>query len=145
MNPTRIFTIAEVNELIPKLGFLVGRQLARRGEIETRLRALAELTGDVPNEIVVDPKDPPEVRRQKAELAGKVHEYQSGWQEVEALGGVLKDTRAGLVDFYGRVDDTLVWLCWKFGEKEVTHFHALDEGFTSRREIRTSIRTRLLN
>ncbi|MFO0675064.1 MAG: DUF2203 domain-containing protein [Polyangiaceae bacterium] len=145
MSTTRIFTIAEVNELIPALGFVVGRQLSRRAEIESRLRALAELTGDVPNEIALDPKDSPEVRRQKSELAGKVHEYQAGWQEVEAMGGVLKDSRAGLVDFYGRVDDTLVWLCWKYGETEVTHFHALDEGFTARKEIRTSIRTRLLN
>jgi hypothetical protein len=38
-----------------------------------------------------------------------------------------------------------VWLCWKYGESEVSHYHALDEGYTARKELRTSIRQRLLN
>jgi hypothetical protein len=61
------------------------------------------------------------------------------------MGGVIKDARSGLVDFYGRVDGQLVWLCWKIGEDEVTHYHALNEGFSARKSLKDSIRMRMLN
>lgn len=141
----RVFTLAEINELVPTLASLVGRQLTRRSDIEQRLKKLSEALGDVPSDLAVKDDDPVEVRSMKRELAVRVEEYQVGWRDVEELGGVLKDARQGLVDFYGRVDGKLVWLCWRYGESEVTHFHALDEGFTGRKELRDSMRHRLLN
>ena len=44
------------------------------------------------------------------------------------MGAVLKDPRTGLVDFYGQVDGKRVWLCWKYGEDAVTHYHGLRRG-----------------
>jgi hypothetical protein len=61
------------------------------------------------------------------------------------MGAVIKDPQIGLIDFYGRVDGNVVWLCWKYGEEEVTYYHALDEGFAGRKEIGASVRLRLLN
>jgi hypothetical protein len=43
------------------------------------------------------------------------------------------------------VDDKLVWLCWKYGEDEVTHYHALDEGYSGRKPIAHSVKRRLIN
>ena len=75
----------------------------------------------------------------------RLEEYHSTWRSIEEMGAVLKDPRAGLLDFYGQVDGKLVWLCWRVGETEITHYHALDEGFSGRREIRTSAKHRLIN
>ena len=61
------------------------------------------------------------------------------------MGAVLKDARMGLLDFYGYVDGKLVWLCWKFGEEAVAHYHGLDEGFSRRRPIEALMRQRHLN
>jgi hypothetical protein len=58
---------------------------------------------------------------------------------------VLKDPRTGLLDFYGQVDGKLVWLCWRYGEDAVTHYHALDEGFGGRKPIEPTMRNRHLN
>ena len=146
MPPTPpIFTLEAVNAMVPELSSLVGRQISRRTEIESRLKALGELIGDVPDAIIPDDADAEPVRELKSELIKRIEEYQEGWREVEQMGAVLKDPRTGLVDFYGRVDGKLVWLCWKYGEAEVSHYHALDEGFSGRKPFRHSIRQRLLN
>jgi hypothetical protein len=140
-----VLTLEAANALVPRLSTIVKRQLSRRAGIEARLKSLAEIVGEVPSEICPDDDDPPNVRTLKLDLVDRITEYQEGWREVEDLGAVVKDPRIGLLDFYGQVDGKLVWLCWKYGEPEITHYHALDAGFSARRPIRNSIRTRLLN
>lgn len=141
----RVFTLEEVNDLVPKLKEVVGRQLDRRSAIEGLLMELGRELGDVPERIVLDPADPSDVRALKRDLVKRIEEYRKGWREVESMGAVLKDARVGLLDFYGTVDGKLVWLCWKYGEAEVAHFHALEEGFSARRPIAQSMKHRLLN
>ena len=141
----RVFTLEAVNELVPKLKDMVGRQLERRSGIEQLLARLGRELGDVPDRIVLDPADPHDVREMKRELVRRIEEYRAGWREVEDMGAVLKDPRIGLLDFYGNVEGKMVWLCWKYGESEVLWYHALEEGFSGRKPIADSIRHRLLN
>jgi hypothetical protein len=140
-----IFTLEEVNSLLPRLKSLMAAQMDRRSEIEGRLERLAGLLGTLPDTIEIEDRDPSHVRALKSELVERVETYQSSWREIEALGAVLKDARAGLVDFYGHVDGKAVWLCWKFGEEAVGHYHDLDEGFAGRRPIEATLRHRHLN
>ena len=140
------FTLEAANSLVPQLRDIVERQLTRRAEIEERLKALATATGEVPTELTPPgPSDSPPVRALKRDLLEKIGAYQEGWSEVEQLGAVLKDPRTGLVDFYGHVDGKAVWLCWKYGEEEIAHYHALDEGFSARKPIGASLKRSLLN
>ena len=141
----RVFTLEEVNDLVPQLKVVVKLQLDRRSEIEGLLMKLGRELGDVPERIVLDPADPSDVRALKRDLVRRIEEYRAGWREVEGMGAVLKDARQGLLDFYGTVEGKLVWLCWKYGESEVAHFHALEEGFSARRPIGQSMKRRLLN
>jgi hypothetical protein len=141
----RVFTLEEVNGLVPKLSASVKRQLERRSEIEGLLMKLGRELGDVPERIVLDPADPTDVRDLKRDLVKRIAEYRSGWKEIEEMGAVLKDARMGLLDFYGTLDGRLVWLCWKYGESEVAYYHALEEGFSGRKPIAASMRFRLLN
>jgi hypothetical protein len=145
MADQRVFTLEAVNGLVPRLSALVGRQLQRRSDIEKLLARLGRELGDVPERIVLDPADPADVREMKRDLVRRIEEYRAGWREVEELGAVLKDPRVGLLDFYGRVDDKLVWLCWKYGEEECGFYHALEDGFSARRPIGASVKQRLLN
>jgi len=55
--------------------------------------------------------------------------------ELAAVGCVLKGFEQGLVDFYGKHDGRLVFLCWKLGEEAVTHWHEIDAGFAGRQGI----------
>jgi hypothetical protein len=142
----QVFTLEAVNAMIPRLRAIVAEQLTRRSAIEATLKSLSELVGEVPDEITPpSSSDPEPVRELKHDLIQRIADYQEGWQEVERMGAVLKDPRVGLLDFYGRVEGRLVWLCWKYDEVEVTHYHALDEGFAGRKAIGQAIRQRLLN
>ena len=140
-----VLSLEAINSLIPELTELVSKQLKLRHDIEGRLSSLASTLGEVPESIVISPNDPAELRDQKRDLAVRIEEYRAGWKQVETMGGVVKDARTGLVDFYGQVDGKTVWLCWKYGESQVTHYHALDEGYTARKELRTSMKIRSLN
>jgi hypothetical protein len=140
-----VFTLEAVNALLPRLRDLMHAQMDRRGEIEKRLEELSRLLGEVPDTIQVDDADSPPIRDLKRDLIERVDRYQSAWREVEEMGAVLKDARSGLVDFYGQVDGKLVWLCWKYGEEAVTHYHGLQEGFAGRKPIESTMRQRHLN
>jgi hypothetical protein len=146
MTSPQVFTLEAVNAMVPRLRDIVGRQLVRRSDIETKIRALGEVLGTMPDEITPPAStDPEPIRTLKRDLIDGITEYQHGWTEVEEMGAVLKDPSVGLLDFYGQVEGKLVWLCWKYGEDEVTHYHALDEGFAGRKPIGVRIKQRMLN
>lgn len=140
-----VMTLEAVNALVPRLQRLMDAQMNRRDDIERRLGGLARALGAVPDTIALDDKDVPEVKRMKTDLVARVESYQSAWRELEKMGAVLKDARQGLVDFYGQLDGKFVWLCWKHGERAITHYHGLDEGFSGRKPIEPTMRQRLLN
>jgi hypothetical protein len=141
----RVFTISEVNALIPALSSLVGDQLLEQSEIEHGLAELMRLTGEPPRSLELTTKDSTEVKRLKGELRGRISRYETGWQRVQTWGGVIKDPQTGLVDFYGRVDGKLVWLCWRYGEDSLGYYHELTAGYSGRRPLSADVRRKLVN
>jgi hypothetical protein len=57
---------------------------------------------------------------------------------LKNLGVELKDYFTGLVDFPSRLEGREVYLCWRFEEAEVCHWHELNAGFAGRQKIRAS-------
>lgn len=141
----RVFTISEVNALIPTLSFLVMRQLREQSEIEQGLAELTRLLGHSPVTLELCPGEPPKVRRLKQLLKRRVGDYERGWNEVRSLGGIVKDAQTGLVDFYGRVEGRVVWLCWRYGEDSLGYYHEIDAGYSGRRPLSADVRKNLLN
>jgi hypothetical protein len=58
-----------------------------------------------------------------------------GLEEIQGLGGVIKDLGLGLVDFLHLRDGREVNLCWRYGEQRITHWHGLDEGYAARKPL----------
>jgi hypothetical protein len=75
----------------------------------------------------------------------RVARYETGWQRVQKWGGVIKDPQTGLVDFYGRVDGKVVWLCWRYGEDTLGYYHDLKAGYSGRRPLSADVRRKLVN
>ncbi|HXK18527.1 MAG TPA: DUF2203 domain-containing protein [Polyangiaceae bacterium] len=141
----RVFTISEVNALIPALSTLVQDQLREQSEIEHGLAELMRLTGEPPRSLEPASRDSAEVGRLKRDLRSRIARYETGWQRVQKWGGVIKDPQTGLVDFYGRVDGKLVWLCWRYGEDTLGYYHELAAGFSGRRPLSADVRRKLVN
>jgi hypothetical protein len=145
MASPRLFTLEEVNALVPTLDQLVGRQVQRRTEIEDGLRQLAQAAGHLPRDLAMSDEDSIEIRKLKADLLEHIAAYERGWQEVTALGALVKDTQTGLVDFCGQLDGRTVFFCWRYGEDRIGFFHELDAGFGGRKPIDAVVRQSLLN
>jgi len=57
-------------------------------------------------------------------------------EELHEMSVELKDYRTGLIDFYSRYEDRLVFLCWKLDENErLEWWHDLNTGFGGRTPI----------
>lgn len=128
-------TIEEANALVPALHKLVSRLMIQKDDLANLVAALHARTGVLPRDITIRVDDDGDVADLKRNVQECLTAFEAGWAEVQALGGVVKDPKQGLVDFYGRVNDEAVWLCWRFGEERIGHYHALDEGFSQRRPL----------
>jgi len=56
-------------------------------------------------------------------------------REVMATGALLKDINHGVIDFLTMREGKEVYLCWKYGEDEISHWHDLDGGYANRQRI----------
>jgi len=56
-------------------------------------------------------------------------------KQLHADGIQVKDTRIGLMDLYALRGTSIVHLCWKAGEREVTHWHPIESGYSKRQQI----------
>jgi hypothetical protein len=54
---------------------------------------------------------------------------------IESFGCIVKDIDLGLLDFPSERDGRSIYLCWKAGEFEVSHWHAADESFAQRKPL----------
>ncbi|HEU4533747.1 MAG TPA: DUF2203 domain-containing protein, partial [Polyangiaceae bacterium] len=113
----------------------VSRQMLVLERLERALERLHKATGALPRDFETLPGDAPEVAEMKAEVRELLGRFEEGWAEVQRTGAVVKDPRAGLVDFYGRVGGKPVWLCWRFGEEAIAYYHGLDEGVAGRKPL----------
>jgi hypothetical protein len=75
------------------------------------------------------------VARRKAELDKALQRAKDAVAEIDATGVQVKDLDIGLLDFPCIVGDEIILLCWKLGEKGITHWHGTDEGFAGRKPI----------
>jgi hypothetical protein len=141
----RIFSVAEIDALIPELSRRVAVQLALGARIHAGLKHLAGIDGELPRTLHDTYADTQVSRELKRELREMAASYEEGWGDIQALGAVVKDPEVGLLDFYGRIEGRLVWLCWRYGEERIEFYHELDAGFAGRRSLGGADRARMLN
>ena len=134
---TRLFSLSEANALVPTLAKEFGRARDLRDQLMKIQEKLTEDGRGIDGpEVQVDPEAPPAVRilQERAVLViGKLREI---LREVGELGVEVK-AADGLVDFRSKLDGRVVYLCWRFGEEHIDHWHELDAGFSGRKPLPT--------
>jgi hypothetical protein len=130
----RYFSPAEVEALIPTLTDLMTAVRTAHTEVS----ALRERLGAEQRRIamvgggVIDQRAWRTERESLGRLTARVR---AGLDEIQGLGGVIKDVGLGLVDFPHQRQGEIVNLCWKLGEREIRFWHGLDEGYTARKPL----------
>lgn len=130
----RYFSIEEANELVPLLQTTFQRVRASATEVAAiTAQLLARGDRSQPGEPVPDelPADHRELRAKREQLVGRIRD---GIGNLVELGIEVK-RGDGLVDFRSRKGGRPVSLCWRYGEKQVSHWHELTEDWSGRRTI----------
>lgn len=130
----RMFSVEEANALVPHLQVELAQVAKLRGELTATIEALGG--ADQAVAILHEGAPAPAGREaETAELKALASRIQEIVARIGALGAVVKDLEAGLVDFYSVRDGEPVFLCWQLGEPFVAHWHAVDQGFAGRQPI----------
>lgn len=130
----RTFTLEEAQSLLPVLESLLRTVMAAKkliDEVDAEQQALQHrifLAGGTLVNIVP-------LARRKAERAKAEQRAKDAMAEIDSIGVQVKDLDIGLLDFPCDVQGRIVLLCWKLGEKSITHWHGTDEGFAGRKPI----------
>jgi hypothetical protein len=120
----RLFDVAEANRIVPVLRKTFGTVREWLDALQTLSKTLEE------------PTCSEQVRSETLEERGRlVRSIQSEVAKLEEMGVEVKALE-GLVDFRARMNGRTVYLCWKFDEEEITHWHELDSGFAGRQPLR---------
>jgi hypothetical protein len=131
---TRTFTLDEAQDLLPVLESLLRNAIDGKQVIESvdaELQATAHkifLSGGMSLNIV-------HLAGRKAQREKAIQRLKDAMAEIDAMGVQVKDLDIGLLDFPCEVDGQIVLLCWKLGEKAITHWHGVSEGFAGRKPV----------
>jgi hypothetical protein len=141
----RTFSLDEAQSLLPVLESLLRAAISSKkvmDEVEAEQQALRHrifLNGGTRIDVV------PAARR-KAEGAKAEQRAKDSLAEIDSIGVQVKDLNIGLLDFPCEVEGRVILLCWKLGEKSITHWHGTEEGFAGRKPINERIaRARKIN
>jgi hypothetical protein len=130
----RTFTFDEAQSLLPVLESLLRVAMNAKKtieEFEAELQALQHrifLNGGTFVDVV--PMARRRAERGKAEQGAK-----DALAEIDSIGVQVKDLDMGLLDFPCEVEGQIILLCWRLGEKSITHWHGTQEGFAARKPI----------
>lgn len=130
----RTFTLDEAQSLLPVLESLLRTAMSAKKlmeAVEAEQQALHHrifLNGGMLLDIVP-------LARRKAERVKAEQRAKDALAEIDSIGVQVKDLGIGLLDFPCEVEGKIVLLCWKMGEKAITHWHGTEEGFAGRKPI----------
>lgn len=131
---SRTFTLDEAQDLLPVLESLLRNAIESKTLVESvdaELQTIAHkifISGGMSLNMV-------HLASRKAQREKAVQRLKDAMAEIDAMGVQVKDLDIGLLDFPCEVDGRIVLLCWKLGEKAITHWHGVSEGFAGRKPI----------
>ena len=133
----RFYTLAEANLKVASLEKRFG-EVASRVE---RVRTLEDQVNDL--EIAWGSKILEESCPERADYLAYRKELEEAQESIRAdlasitADGIeVKDLDTGLVDFYAKRGQEVVFLCWRKGESEIGFWHTLQGGFAGRKPMR---------
>ena len=130
----RTFTFSEAQALLPVLESLLRAAMEGKKTAE----AVSDELSALQNRIFLSGGyhvDILQVLRRKGEGEKAAQSARDAIAEISATGVQVKDLDVGLLDFPCQVEGEIVLLCWKSGEKQITHWHGTEEGFAGRKPI----------
>lgn len=128
----KYFTLAEANALVPRLEQMLHQLQGLKQDLQAKYQRLQDTKAAISNAATVRNDY---FFQDEAELEFLMWSANSMLQQILDTGVEVKDIDSGLCDFYAFQDGQEVFLCWRLGEPEITHWHGIYEGFIGRKPI----------
>ena len=129
---SHFYAIDEANLALPE----VERILAALRDQRVELIALRDrVVAAAPDDEAPTAEAAEQIRLVRLGMQGLIDQMQAGVARLVELDITLRDISTGLIDFPALVSGRPIWLCWRFGEAVVAHWHSVDEGFDARRPL----------
>ncbi|MFA4820171.1 MAG: DUF2203 domain-containing protein [Candidatus Aenigmatarchaeota archaeon] len=133
----KTFTIDEVNQLLPSLSNKLRDVLFLNERIKSLGYDMENLVSIWGNDLMEKGHTDYEYYFWMISEREKIfQQLTKNVGDIQALGCIIKDIDNGLVDFYYDNEGELVFLCWKYGEDKIRHWHTIDTGFQDRRDVK---------
>jgi hypothetical protein len=122
----KIFTVEEANAILPRVRIMVEEMMLLRAEA-----------------LVMRPDVWPILEKavnnggssKAGELFVLFSRFQKLFKQLYSMGCELKGLQDGLIDFPSMRNGQKVYLCWRYNEPEITHWHPIDAGFSGRQPL----------
>ncbi|MFB5610232.1 MAG: DUF2203 domain-containing protein [Nitrosopumilaceae archaeon] len=124
------FSITQANEVLPtviKKFEFVNAKKNELAKIEQQLQISLSTSNSFEEYVTL-----------KQQLNTAITKFYQAIEDLESTGVVVKSIDEGLLDFPSKRFEEEVWLCWKYGEKEIKFWHEKDSGFQGRKPISVS-------
>ena len=131
----KYYSLAEANATLPLLRVILRDITALATVLRDRYQRLVRLQ----NTKGLDQAHREEVQQLVEEFERGQQQMNEYEMELDKLGIELKDYYTGLIDFRHKRDGREVYLCWKLGEPDISHWHELDAGFSGRQKLETPV------
>ena len=126
----RLFTVDEANGLLPALRPVMQRILHYLDSLREKSEAVVRAER-------LSPSSPELMKRlQENEAIARLIQGVKGLvEEINSYGCMCKGIEEGLIDFPCVLGGEIVFLCWRYGEESVGHWHRIEDGFAGRKPL----------
>lgn len=130
----RYFTLTQARAALPAVGRSVREAVVAKGRYEEAEKAIQDLSQRIliMGGIHVDTQSAEAWKNQRDACEQTLRNCM---ERIENMGVLVKDLDVGLVDFPTLFRGEEVYLCWRVDERDIDHWHGVNDGFAGRKPI----------
>ncbi len=130
----KFYSIDDANRALPLVRAIVSDIVSQYKRVDELQQRLSRVRRDRKRK--TDDVYAAELDQTRTELETEENRLRDYVDELRKLGVELK-SEDGLCDFPSMMDGREVYLCWRLGEPQVSHWHELEAGFAGRKRLST--------
>lgn len=130
----RYFTLTQARAALPTVGRSIREAVQAKGRYEEAEKAIQDLSRRIliMGGIHVDTQS---AEAWKTQRDAGAQTLRNCMERIENMGVLVKDLDVGLVDFPTLFRGEEVYLCWHMDERDIDHWHGVNDGFAGRKPI----------
>lgn len=128
----KYFTVDQANRLLPMIEEEIKQLKLVQKEFDETWISYNEIKKEQEQQVQTETG---KIFKLECQLEFIEHQAQLHVKNIQSNGAMLKGIEPGLVDFPSFKGRQEILLCWREGEKEISFYHNLNDGFAGREPL----------